>query len=367
MTPRQSQGWLVVALGLTMAMASAALADSVTLKTGKVLEGRILSETPEAVAIDVEGMTLTIARNKIASIDKSVAKAPDAATTGPAAIERLEALELEGRWPELYEAAAAVLRADPTHAIAAKKKTLAEGKIRDALGGKRVDDLVRERRFDEAIAFLTERLRLSERKGREVEAVGRRALAAIHLEHAEARMRTSLDGHVPLAEARKARELDPTAPRLDCVEGMAQMKLHHFEEAAALLERAARADPENFGIRLPLMQCYDYLGRHEKIVATLEAAPVEARASADRWPEVRDVAARAYLRVALEAADRGTTPPAAAAYEKYLSFTERTPDHLRDAIRFFEHVGDRQRAQAIRDERLRGTPTGGAAPEDSPP
>lgn len=352
---RWSHPRIAFVLALFAMIGTAVSSDSVTLKTGKVLEGTIVSETNEAVEIEVGGMTLKIARSKVASIDRVAANGQgDSLTTGAAALERLEALELESKWADLYEAAVDLLRGDPKNAVAAKKKELAQGKIREALGGARVAEFVRERRFDDAIAFLTERLRSSDLQGRGAGAVGQRALAELHLAKAEAQMRVSLDGHAPLAEARKARELDPTAPRLDFIEGMAQIKLHHFKQATELLESAAKADPDNFGIRLPLMQCYDQSGDHTKIVQTFEAAPDEARASADRWPEVRRILAKAYMQVAIEAADKGTTPQAAVAYDRYLSFTERTPDDLRGAIRFFERVGDFERAQAVREERLRG-------------
>ena len=332
------------------AAASAVCADSLTLDSGKVLEGKIVSETDHAVQIDVGSMVVTIPRSKIVAATRSATEA----TTGAAALEHLGSLEAKGLWPDLYEAASDLLLRDPKNLAVTKKRELAESKIRERLGDKKVAALVRERKFDEAIAFLSKQIAQSGLASRGAGAVARRALAELYLASAEARMRTSSDGHVPLLEARKARELDPGTPGLDYTEGMAQMKLRNFKEAIGLLEGAARADPDNFGIRLQLIQCYRETGDSAKIVATYEAAPKKAEASAERWSEVRRMLAEAHVQVALRLADQGTTAQAAAAYDKFLSLSERTPEQLRDAVAFFERVGDFERAKEIRAKRLGG-------------
>lgn len=325
-------------------------ADSLTLDSGRVLEGTIVSETDQAVRIRVGGMVVTIPRGKVVALSRTTPET----TTGTATLERLESLEVKGLWADLYEAASDLLNRDPKNPIAAKKRELAASKIREALGGKKVAALVRERKFAEAITFLTEQIRRSGFASRGAGAVGRRALAELYLASAEVRMRTSLDGHAPLREARKARAIDPATPGLDYTEGMAQMKLHNFKEAAALLERAARAEPDNFGVCLQLIRCYRETGDSHKIVAICETASEKANASAKRWPEVRRILADAHAQEAFRLADRGTTAQAAAVYEKFLNFGERTSDRLRDAVAFYERVGDLERAKATRAERLGG-------------
>ena len=67
-------------LALLLAGTSAALADSVTLKTGEVLEGQVLKETPAEVVIDVKvggGITdqRTLAKTEVSAVSKTT---PDA-------------------------------------------------------------------------------------------------------------------------------------------------------------------------------------------------------------------------------------------------------------------------------------------------
>jgi len=334
---------------LSAALGGTARADSIKLDSGKVLEGSIVAETSATVQIAVGGTVLTIARTRIAGVSRA---APE--TTSPTAtLEQLEALETKGAWADLYEAAAGILSRDTSNTVAIERQKLAADKIRESLGGKKLQELVRERKYGEAMAFLTEQYRRSGLSARGAGAVARRALAELYLGSAEYRLRRSLDGHLPLSEARKARELDPSTPGLDYIEGRAQMNLHNFDQAAVLLERAAQADPRNFGIRLQLLKCYRQNGDFLKIVRTYEGAPTETSASAIRWPEVRNTISEAYLQVAVRMADKGTTTEAAAAYEKHLIFCDRTADDLRDAASFFERIGDSRRAKALREERPR--------------
>jgi len=333
--------------------ATSVRADSIKLDSGKVIEGSIVTETSAVVQLAVGGAVLTIPRAKITAINKGTEEATSAAAT----LEELVSLETKGLWPDLYEAATRLLSRETSNTVAIEKRKLAAEKIRESLGGKRVEELVRDRKFDEAITTLTEQIRRSGLASRGAGAVGRRALAEVYLSRARFRLRDSLDSHVPLSEARKARELDPSTPGLDSVEAMAQMNLHNFDQAIPLLERAARAEPANYGLRISLIKCYREKGDFSKILQIYETAPSEADANAARWPEVRTILAETYLKRATELADQGAKAQAAAAYEKYLDFSERTADDLRDAATFFERIGDYERAKSVRSERAR--PRGG--------
>jgi len=324
-------------------------ADSITLDSGKVIQGTIVRETDKAVEISAGGITVTIPRVRV----KEVVRSAERPTTKTVTLDELESLELKGLWPDLYEAATELLRREPKNTVAAEKQKLAAKKIRESLGEKKIAQLCRDRKFDEAIALLTNNLRRSGLLSRGAGAVGKRALAELRLAKARYLLHSSTDGHKPLAEARKARKLDPTTPGLDYIEGWAQMNLHDFNQAIRLLERAERADPENFGIRILLMRCYKRTGNFLKIVLAYESAPADFGAAARRWPEIRRILRDAYLQMALRSADRGTTAQAAAAYEKYLDFCEPTLANLRDAIDFFKRIGDRERAARLRREGLR--------------
>jgi tetratricopeptide (TPR) repeat protein len=343
---------LLVALALG-AVASVGQADSIKLTSGKVLEGTIVSESDSGVQISTGGVVLTIPRSRIAAITRATV---EATTDTAGAVERLGDLEAKALWPDLYEAATAILSRDTSNTAAAQKQKLAADKVRESLGMKQIADLVRQRKFDEAITSLTEQIHRSGLGSRGAGAVGRRALAELCLGAAEYRMRMSLDGHAPLADARKARELDPTTPGLDYFEGMAQMKLHNFDQAIELLERAARADPRNFGICIQLMDGYRQKGDFVKTVLLCEAALAETSASVEQWPEVRATVVEAYLQMALQLAGQRKTAQAAAAYEKCLRFSDRTPEQLRDASVFFERIGDLERARTVRSEKPRPRP-----------
>jgi len=343
---------IIVAFGALAAMsvALAARADSIKLDSGKTIEGTVVTETSGVVQIAVGGATLTIPRSRIAAVTKGAA---EPSLAGAGALAQLETLETKGQWPDLYEAATRLLTTQTSNPVALEKQKLAADKIRESLGGKAIAELVRGRRFDEAITTLTERLRKSGLSTRGAGAVGRRALAELYVGSARIHLRNSQDGHVPLGEARKARELDPSTPGLDYVEGMAQMNLHNFDPAIALLERAARAEPANFGITLQLMTCYREKGDFARLVGLIEATAAETSASARSWPEVREIVAAAYGQVAAQLADQGRKAEAAAAYEKRLAFCERTAEDLREAAAFFERLGDYERAKALRSERPR--------------
>ena len=324
-----------------------ALADAVKLDSGKTIEGRVVMETSVSVQIAVGGATLTIPRGKIASISKADA----APSSGPATLEQLQTLETKGLWPELHEAATRLLGHETSNTVAVEKQKLASDRIRETFGWKKISELVRDRKFDEAIATLTERLRQSEFAAPGVAAVGRRALAELYVANARYQMRSSPDAHILLNGARKARELDPSTPGLDYVEGIAQMNLHNFDPAAALLERAAHAEPKDFGICIQLMNCYREKGDFGRIVGLCEAAAAETSASARNWPEVRALVADAYAQVAVQLANQGKKTEAAAVYEKHLRFSDRTADDLRAAAAFFERLGDFERARTVRNER----------------
>jgi len=322
-------------------------ADSIKLDSGKTIEGTVVSETSSVLEIAVGGTVLKIPRSKITAISKTAVEATSSTVT----VEQLEKLETKGQWADLYEAATGVLSRDTSNTVAAEKQKLAAQKIRESLGGKRIAALVRENRFDEAITTLTEQLRRSGLASRGAGAVGRRALAEIYLASARVHLNTSLDGHDPLNEVRKARELDPSTPGLNYYEGKAQMSLHNYDHAIPLLERAVHADPKNFRICLELISCYREKGEFARIVEICERSPAETLASAKRWPEVRSQFAEAYLSLATQSADKGAKAQAAAAYEKYLTFSDRSAETLRKAAAFFERIGDPERAKAILGER----------------
>jgi len=130
-------------------------ADTVKLDSGKTIEGRVVSETSVTVQIAVGGATLTIPRGKVVSISK----ADVAPSSGPATLEQLQTLETKGLWPELYEAATGVLARETSNTVALEKQKLASDRIREAFGWKKITELVRDRKLDEAITTLTERLR----------------------------------------------------------------------------------------------------------------------------------------------------------------------------------------------------------------
>jgi len=336
----------LAALVLSM-VALAVPADSIKLDSGKVVEGAIVTETSGVVQVAIGGAVLTIPRNKIVAISKGGADA----TSGTATLEQLQTLELKGQWADLYEAATRVLSRETSNPVAVEKQKLAADKIREDLGWKKIAELVRDRKFDEALTTFSEQFRRSGLSSRGAGAVGRRALAELYLGSAQLHMRASLDGHVPLNEARKARELDPSTPGLDYVEGLAQVSLHNFDQAIVLLERALRADPRNFGIWFQIMTCHHEKGDFERVVRMCEAASAETSASAKTWPEVRAMIAEAHGLMAGQLADQGKKAQAAAVYEKRLAFSERTAEDLRDAAAFFERIGEPERAKALRSER----------------
>jgi len=346
----RSQCLSLLAVFCLLMSAAVTGADSIKLTSGKVLEGTIVGESDSGVQITAGGVSLTIPRSRIAAITRAAAPAT---TDTAGATDRLGDLETKGLWPDLYEAATAMVSRDTSNTAAAEKQKLAADKIRESLGMKPIVELVRQRKFDEAITSLTDQIQHSALGSRGAGAVGRRALAELYLGAAEYRMRLSLDGHAPLADARKARELDPTTPGLDYAEGMAQMKLQNFDQAADLLERAARADPRNFGICIQLMECYRRKGDFVRTVLMCEAAPAETSASVEQWPEVRALVTQAYLQMAQQSAGEGKAAQAAAAYEKYLRFSDRTPEQLREASEFFRRIGDSDRARTVRNERPR--------------
>ncbi len=338
-----------IGIAIWMGAVAAALGDLVTLDSGKTIEGTIVGESESALQVRVGAATVTVPRSKVVSISKT--SAASASATSTISIERLQDLEWKGDWLALYEVAAAILAVETSHPVALDKQKAATLKIREALGMAQIAELVRGRKFDDAITTLTERIRLSGLSSRPAGAVGRRALAELYLGRAEYRLRQSGEGHGPLADARKARELDPTTPGLDYLEGMAQMRLRNLDLAAGLLERALRADPHNFGVLMQLMQCYRAKGDHARVAMLYEAAPKDADAAAERWPEVRETLAEAFLQIAARLAREGKAAEAGAVYEKYLKFADPTPDVLRDAAAFYEQIGDRERARALRGQK----------------
>ncbi|MCX8035574.1 MAG: hypothetical protein N3D11_00690 [Candidatus Sumerlaeia bacterium] len=355
---------LLQRLGIIVCMGAVAavFGDLITLDSGKTIEGTIVAESELALQVRVGGATVTVPRSKIVSISKtSAATTPATATIS---IERLQGLELKGDWPALYEAATAILAVETSHPIALDKQKAAALKIRESLGMAQITELVRGRKFDDAITTLTERIRLSGLSSRPAGAVGRRALAELYLGRAEYRLRQSGEAHGPLADARKARELDPTTPGVDYLEGMAQMRLRNLDLAAGLLERALRAEPHNFGVLMQLMQCYRAKGDHGRVAMLYEAAPKDADAAAERWPEVREALADAFLQIAARLARESKRAEAGAVYEKYLKFADPTPSVLRDAAAFYEQIGDRERARALRTQKT-VAPTAGNRPPAS--
>jgi len=338
---------LLAALVFSITVLRVVQADSIKLDSGKVLEGTITSDSSQSVQINMGGALLTFPRGKVVAVNRTT---PPERSTGTTSLERLQALEAKGAWPDLYEAATGILTRDTSSTEAVKKRDLAAEKIRESLGSKKVVELARQRKFEEAITYLTDQYYQSGLSLRPAGAVAKRALAELYVDGADFRMHQSLDGHGPLADCRKARELDPSTPGLDFAEGSAQMKLRDFDRAVPLLEKAARAEPNDLGVRFQLMQCYREKNDFEKIVRTFEDAPAEVKRDAERFPEVRAMLAEAYLLVASSLAEQKKTA-AAAAYEKHLRFCERTANDLREAAAFFERIGDPERARKIRLER----------------
>lgn len=346
----RSQSLCLSAVLLFAAISPGAWPDAIKLDSGKTIEGTVVQETSGVLQVNAGGVTIRIPRARIVSITASESRA----TTGAVEVERLDELEKKGLWSDLYDAAGALLVRETSNTVALDKQRLAAGKIREALGGKGITELARQGRFDEAITSLTERLREIPLGGRAASTVGRRFLAEIYLARARNQMANSLEGHVPLTDARKARELDPSSPDVDYVEGTAQMKLQNFDQAAALLERAIRAARvKDFRSQIQLMTCYRHRGDFDKILRLCDAATTEAVAAAETWPEVRAMLGEASLYMARQWAAQGKTTEAAAAYEKYLSFSERTPEQLHEVSAFFERIGNRERAQSVLTEHPR--------------
>lgn len=67
--------------------ATSAFADTVRLKNGNAVEGKVISQTAESVKIDIGGTTLTYYPDEIASVDAGAVAAPAAAPVAPVSPE----------------------------------------------------------------------------------------------------------------------------------------------------------------------------------------------------------------------------------------------------------------------------------------
>lgn len=357
--------YLLAAASLTLAMVAAA--DSVTLKTGKTIEGQITEETAEAVKIDAGGMLLTLNKSRIESISRSAVSENAPPTNVPSA-QDLEATESRGDWPGLYEAAVERLKANPKDKTAAEKRDRAATEIRKTFDEERVAKLVLERKFDEALKVLDEAIRKSGLSSRPAGAVGNRARAELYLKRAEYQMHITKAMKTPLKYIQEARELDPETPRLDYLEGRVFYTMRNFDRATLLLERAAKATPDDHYVLQLLMICYHENGQYAKVAKVYDSAPELVDTIAARTPEVRTLLTGTYSRLAMQRAEDGATSAACAAYETYLRFTERTFDQLREAETFYTKMGDAKRAEATRDERFgRLQPAGAETPAATTP
>ena len=61
---------VIVLLALCVCLSSVVFAETVVLKSGKIIEGKLLEETDKYIKIDFEGVTLTYFLDEIASIEK---------------------------------------------------------------------------------------------------------------------------------------------------------------------------------------------------------------------------------------------------------------------------------------------------------
>ena len=167
------------AIGVVLLAAAAAAADEVRLADGRVLEGKILSETATEVRLRLRfGGEMTVARSQVKSIEKKDLPEEEIekrrAALDPKDAEGRWALALDAKargvrkaWEELVEE---VLRLDPDHAAANESK----GRVRHA--GRWMTPAEREKALKDEQAAEKEAQGLVEHEGRWVTPEERDAL-----------------------------------------------------------------------------------------------------------------------------------------------------------------------------------------------
>lgn len=77
-------------------------AETLVLKSGKSVEGRIIEDTEQVVKLDVEGVSLTFYRDEIEKVEKGTAPTPEDKMIPAAGITELKTEEDAGKWLTFY-------------------------------------------------------------------------------------------------------------------------------------------------------------------------------------------------------------------------------------------------------------------------